>query len=325
LDWWVAVLIAGASFLIFLLVYLFLLKREEAKKLHERFGRLKIELLETIEKEKESLFRESKDSMIKKKFDAYIKGTQDSKRPAFMTWIASNPHLPKLLLIAVPSFFASYFGVQSFLKQTFEVNFLLASLITGLLTVFIYGVLEQRRIDRFLKTFPGALDIMARGLRAGLSIEKAFDTISREIEGEVGHEFQMIGDEMRIGIPYREALLNSAKRVRIIDYDFFTGALSIQRIVGGSIAEFIDNLSSIIRKREELRLKIKAVSAEAKTTGLIIGILPFITLFGITFLKPEHLYVFQHDPLGRKLMLLAISLIIASGIAVNRLVKIDIQ
>lgn len=276
-------------------------------------------------REEISLFKKRKESVIDRKIDEYFKRVRSSKRLHFLNAMKENPYFLKILIAMIPVYFLLYFGVGAFLKQEMFVTGSLSLVVTIIFGHKVFNFFESRRRGAFLKVFPHALDIITRGLRAGLSIEKTFETIARELSGPVGEEFRSICEQMQFGIPYEKALLDSSIRVRIQDYSFFTSALIIQKTIGGSLAGFMENVSSIVRRRDELRLKIQSLSAEAKTTGIIIGSLPFITLAAIAYFRPEHIEMFQTDPTGRKVIVIAVSMILGAVVIVNRLTSIDIQ
>jgi tight adherence protein B len=158
---------------------------------------------------------------------------------------------------------------------------------------------QSRYRRRFLDVFPDALDLLARAVRAGLPVFEAMEVAAREIPDPVGREFRRTIDEMRIGIDMEDALQRTADRTRVPDFRFYVVALTLQRRTGGGLAETLNNLSNIIRRRKELRLKARALSAEAKASAVVLGILPFF-VGGVmyAFNRPLMLILFD-DPRGR--------------------------
>lgn len=169
------------------------------------------------------------------------------------------------------------------------------------LTVAVLHKFQDRREKEFLVAFPIAFDIVARGLKAGGTIEKTFKTVAEQIEGPVGREFNRINEEIDFGVNFDEAMVNAADRIQVDDFSFFTIALIIQRKAGGSLSDLVANISAFLRKRQELRLKVKALSAEATATGLIVGSLPLVMLVLMYFINPETIDILRFDPAGRKL------------------------
>ncbi len=176
--------------------------------------------------------------------------------------------------------------------------------------------LAQGRFQRrFLDVFPDALDLLARAVRAGLPVSDAMDVAAREIPDPVGSEFRRTIDEMRIGVEMEDALQHTADRIRVPDFRFYVVALTLQRRTGGGLAETLGNLSNIIRRRKELRLKARALSAEAKASAVVLGFLPFF-VGGIMYLFNRQLMsILFIDPRGRFAVGLALLSLLA-GIAV---------
>lgn len=138
----------------------------------------------------------------------------------------------------------------------------------------------NKRIKVFTKLFPDAIDLMVRGLRSGLPVSQSINAVSEEFVAPVGTEFAAIADKVRFGKTLEAALWEAAERIPTADFKFFVITLAIQSETGGNLAETLGNLSDILRKRQQLKLKIKAMSSEGKASAYIVGSLPFI-MFGI--------------------------------------------
>lgn len=144
----------------------------------------------------------------------------------------------------------------------------------------IVGRMIDKRLNNFTSLFPEAIDLIVRGLRSGLPVNESMNTVGREIEDPVGVEFRTVGDAMRLGQTLDEALWAAAKRVDTPDFKFFVISLSVQKETGGNLAETLENLSDILRRRQQMKLKIRALSSEGRASAYIVGALPFI-MFGI--------------------------------------------
>ena len=139
-----------------------------------------------------------------------------------------------------------------------------------------------KRIRLFNAKFPDAIDLMVRGLRSGLPISETLGIVSSEIPDPVGSEFRGVSDRIRIGKTMEVALEETADRIGTPEFQFFCITLAIQRETGGNLAETLSNLSEVLRKRAQMKLKIKAMSSESKASAYIIGVLPFM-VFGIIY------------------------------------------
>ncbi|MGA7262021.1 MAG: type II secretion system F family protein [Stellaceae bacterium] len=176
-------------------------------------------------------------------------------------------------------------------------------------------LLQSRYQKQFLDPFPDALDLMCRAVRAGLPVFDAMEVASREVSAPVGTELARTLEEMRIGVDIDEALQHTADRIRVPDFRFFAVALKLQRRTGGGLAETLANLSNIIRRRKEIRLKARALSAESKASATVLALLPFAVGALLFFLNPSLMSVLLDDPRGRFMMGMAL-LSLAIGVTV---------
>ena len=176
-------------------------------------------------------------------------------------------------------------------------------------------LVQSRYQNKFLDPFPDALDLMCRAVRAGLPVFDAMEVASREVTAPVGTELARTLEEMRIGVDIDEALQHTADRIRVPDFRFFAVALKLQRRTGGGLAETLANLSNIIRRRKEIRLKARALSAESKASATVLAVLPFAVGALLFFLNPSLMSVLFDDPRGRFMMGMAF-LSLAIGVSV---------
>jgi tight adherence protein B len=140
----------------------------------------------------------------------------------------------------------------------------------------------KKRVGAFTAKFPDAIELLVRGLRSGLPISETLGVVASEVPGPVGVEFRTVADKMKIGRTMEAALQETADRLGTPEFQFFTITLAIQRETGGNLAETLSNLADVLRKRAQMKLKIRAMSSESKASAYIIGALPFV-VFGIIF------------------------------------------
>ena len=160
---------------------------------------------------------------------------------------------------------------------------------------FIVGKLINRRINKFNSNFPDALELMVRGLRSGLPITETLGIVANEIAGPVGIEFRAVADKMKIGRTMEVALQETAERLGTAEFQFFVITLAIQRETGGNLAETLSNLADVLRKRAQMKLKIKAMSSESKASAYIIGCLPFVVFTLVYLINPTYMGGFFVD------------------------------
>ena len=157
------------------------------------------------------------------------------------------------------------------------------------------GKMINRRINKFNSNFPDALELMVRGLRSGLPITETLGIVAQEVSGPVGIEFRAVSDKMKIGRTMEEALQETADRLGTAEFQFFVITLAIQRETGGNLAETLSNLADVLRKRAQMKLKIKAMSSESKASAYIIGSLPFVVFTMVWFINPNYMGGFFVD------------------------------
>jgi len=161
------------------------------------------------------------------------------------------------------------------------------------------GMLIAKRIKKFTVNFPDALELMVRGLRSGLPIAETLNVVASEIPGPVGEEFRLVTERIKIGRTMDQALAETAERLGTAEIQFFSITLNIQRETGGNLAETLANLANVLRQRAQMKLKIKAMSSEAKASAWILGSLPFIVFALISWLNFSYMAsFFTPDPNG---------------------------
>lgn len=176
---------------------------------------------------------------------------------------------------------------------------MLTALVAGLLGLglphFIVGRLIKKRVAAFTKRFPDAIDLLVRGLKSGLPITETFGLVSTEIPGPVGEEFKAVTERVRIGKTMEQALQDSAEMLDTPEFQFFCITIAIQRETGGNLAETLNNLSDVLRKRAQMKLKIRAMSSEAKASAYIVGALPFFVFGLVWMMNPQYVSGFFYE------------------------------
>ncbi|WP_336981500.1 type II secretion system F family protein [Altererythrobacter fulvus] len=153
----------------------------------------------------------------------------------------------------------------------------------------------KKRTNSFNSKFPDALELLVRGLRSGLPVTETLTVVASEIPGPVGEEFRAIVDRIKVGRSMEEALQVTADRLGTPEFQFFCITLAIQRETGGNLAETLSNLSDVLRKRAQMKLKIRAMSSESKASAYIVGALPFLVFAMIYWVNPNYLNDFFVD------------------------------
>jgi tight adherence protein B len=194
---------------------------------------------------------------------------------------------------------------------TFAASFLLAGSAVALLLWFLFGIASpaaliifllvgfampllvlrrarNRRIQKFAKQLPDALDMIVRSLRAGHPSSVAIGLVAREIADPLGTEFGIVADEITFGLSMEQAVRKLSERVGFDGLHLLSVSLSIQSKTGGNLTEILANLSSVLRERQKLRLKIRALSAEGRVSAWIISLFPVVMFFILQFIAPAY-------------------------------------
>jgi tight adherence protein B len=185
-----------------------------------------------------------------------------------------------LMLRGAPAVFALVFGL----------------FMAAWLPHFVVGFMIKRRVNQFTTRFPDAIELMVRGLRSGLPISETMNIVGTEVPGPVSVEFTNVADKMRIGRTMEAALQETADRLGTPEFQFFVITLAIQRETGGNLAETLSNLADVLRKRAQMKLKIRAMSSESKASAYIVGSLPFIVFTLIWFINGSYMQGFFTEP-----------------------------
>ena len=183
---------------------------------------------------------------------------------------------------------------------------------------FVIGRMIKRRVNKFNTNFPDAIELMVRGLRSGLPITETLVIVAGEITGPVGVEFRMVADKMKIGRTMEAALQDTADRLGTAEFQFFVITLAIQRETGGNLAETLSNLADVLRKRAQMKLKIRAMSSESKASAYIVGSLPFVVFTLVWMINPGYMHGFFSD---QRLMVAGVGGIVWMGIGAGIMAK----
>jgi tight adherence protein B len=162
--------------------------------------------------------------------------------------------------------------------------------------------LKKRREAAFINALPDSVDVIVRGIKAGLPLLDCLKMISTESPEPVRSEFRTIIETQTIGIPLGEACAKLFERVPLPEANFFGIVISIQQKAGGNLAEALGNLSRVLRERKKMRAKIKALSTEAKASASIIGALPLVVMLIVWITSPNYIELLWLEPLGRMML-----------------------
>jgi tight adherence protein B len=182
-------------------------------------------------------------------------------------------------------------------------------------------VKRRRRLNKFLEQLPQAIDILRSSLKAGHPVTTACGLVSREMADPIGSEFGIITDETTYGLTLDEALFNLARRIPKPDVEFFVVSMTVARSTGGNIAEILGNLAQVLRDRARMHAKVRAISAEGRWSGFIMGLVPFWVTGMLLLFSPDYLGGVKADPIFWPAMIVAGVLLLLGHFIIYKLVR----
>lgn len=205
---------------------------------------------------------------------------------------------------------------------------LLASLIVGALLFplprIVLRFIRKRRLEKFNLQLEDALGMMSSALKAGFSINQAIEEIANQDLHPLAVEFRLLVQELRLGVPFEQALDNMCKRLECDDLDLVATAIITARQTGGELTEVLERVATLIRERSKIQRKVKALTAMGRLQALIIGATPYLLLIGLTIVNPGMMHYFLDSPVGT-IALIAITLLVIGGFcSIKKITTIEV-
>jgi len=226
-----------------------------------------------------------------------------------------------MLLIIVLMFGGGLFGGNVFFHDMW---FGLATgVVVSTLPLLFIQFRKKRRLKAFSAQLPFALDLIKSSLEAGHSLQRALQVLVSEFADPAGSEFRTVLEQNRIGLPLPRALEDMLKRVPEEDLRLLVVAVRVQTEVGSSLAQIVGRLSEIVRIRQRLRLQIRALTAQSRMGGMVVGILPVVVLCIFSVIQPGYTDRLFHDPTGQKILKFAIGSDLLALITIRRLLRVN--
>jgi tight adherence protein B len=212
-----------------------------------------------------------------------------------------TPRLMLIVLVAplVVFFFLLLFMAASQMAISFGrilISAAFAAAIGGALPLMVLNWKANKNRKKMQDQFPVALDVFVRGLRAGHPIAAALDLLTVEMPDPIGSQFGLAVDEVTYGAELRDALQSMAERWDLEDMRMFVVSLSVQSETGGNLAEILENLSKVIRERQSMMMKVRALSSEGRMTAIMLTVLPVFTFTLLFIFNPRFFLDVANDP-----------------------------
>src|SRR5277367_2432973 len=200
-----------------------------------------------------------------------------------------------------------------------------AGIIVGFFLPYAYAsYMRTKRFSQFEEKFPEAIDTLARAVRAGHAFTTALEMIANEVSEPVAGEFRQLYEEQKFGLPVRDALINLADRIPLVDVKFFVTAVMLQRETGGNLAEILDNLSYVIRERFKILRQVRVHTAQGRLTMVLLMALPPTIVLIMQLINPGFIHPLFVDPIGHALIVGGITLQTMGYFFIRKIIRIQV-
>jgi tight adherence protein B len=176
-------------------------------------------------------------------------------------------------------------------------------------TKSIFGWFNNKRNSKLIEQFPDALNTIVRCIRVGIPMAEALRTVARDAQEPTKAEFIILADKVAIGIPLDIALRELSLRIRLTEYQFFATAITLQSRSGGGITQTLETLSEVIRRRVGLKARGYALTAEARTSAMLLAVLPFVAGVAIFFMQRPYIILLFNTKSGQSCLAAAIMML----------------
>jgi len=183
--------------------------------------------------------------------------------------------------------------------------------------------MKKRRLKKFTEEFANAVDVIVRGLKAGLPLHDCMLIIASEAQEPVRGEFRELVEGQRLGITFQEGLEKMSERIPTTELRFFQIVISIQQKTGGNLSEALGNLSKVLRERKVLQGKIAAMSQEAKSSAAIIGALPPLVMLAVYVSTPDYIGLLFEERIGQAMLIGSAIWMLIGVLVMKKMINFD--
>ena len=228
----------------------------------------------------------------------------------------------KLILISAVLGVISYL-MASHYDLRFEIPVIIG-IAVGAIPFGIVAWMRNRRLRKFEEHFPEALDLLGRAVRAGHAFTTGLEMIAKDSPEPIAGEFRTTFEEQNFGLPLRDAMLNLAERVPLVDVRFFITALLIQKETGGNLAEILDGLAHVIRDRFRIYRDVHTRTAQGRLTAVILIALPVVMFLVLRVVNRDYVQILFDDPLGPTILAVTAGMQIVGSIILWKIINIEV-
>lgn len=183
---------------------------------------------------------------------------------------------------------------------------------------------KTRRLQRFNGQLSDTLTTMSNALRAGFSITQAFETVATSGENPIAQEFNLMLQQVRVGVPFADALTNMEARVGSADLTLVVMAIATARRTGGNLTEIFDSIAATIRERARIEDRVQTITAQGRMQGIVVGAMPLVVGIVMLAMDPDMMLPFLHSPGGMAACAVVVALVACGGLLIRKIVRIDV-
>ena len=238
-------------------------------------------------------------------------------KQAGQTWQVGSVLLASVIALVVGSWIASFFMPSNILS-------VLVGVLLAVSPSFYLYILRETRFRRCDALVPEAVDLMARGLRAGHAVPAVLEMVGKEIAEPLASEFRALAEEQTLGLPLRDAMLNLVERVPRADMRFLATAILLQKETGGNLAQILDKTAALARERSRLRGQLRIYTAQGRITGWILCIAPFIMFGVISLVNWNYEKILFTDPTGLHVIYFGMVMMVIGILVIRKVINIKI-
>lgn len=237
---------------------------------------------------------------------------------AGLDWTVSRFLLSCTVLAAI-----GYVLMASGFHQSFFISTLIGATFAALPLLYVNHK-RSKRLIKFERQLPEALDLITRALRSGHAFPSALQMVGEEMADPVAGEFRIVHDEVNFGVALQQALTNLSERIPLTDLRYFIVSVLIQRESGGNLTEVLGNLSRLIRERLKLLSKVRVLSSEGRLSAWILGLMPFALAGVMNLLNPDFMSPLWNDPIGISIIKYMLILMFFGVLILRKIIKIRV-
>ena len=244
-------------------------------------------------------------------------GTLDLIRQAGQGWTVSSVMGISLLATVLTALIASFFLSSAFLA-------VIAGVVAGSIPYIYLLIMREQRFQKCDQLLPEAIDLMARGLRAGHALTAVLEMVGTETAEPIASEFRRLAEEHSLGLPLRDATMNLVGRLPRDDMRFLATAILLQKETGGNLAAILDKTAAVARERSRLRGQLKIYTAQGRVTGWVLCLMPFI-MFGIlSAVNWQFEKLLVTEDLGKTMVYFGLGLMVLGVLSIRKIIDVKI-